>query len=223
MTDNRTLYRILSWIIAILIPFVLLMGSVRLLMVPLFPEIEYRLPGFPEDPYGFTLTDRLKWSTISIDYLMNNQGIDYLAKQNLSPNTPLYNERELSHMQDVKSLVQVGLKVWYGLLAVLVFLVVWALKGTWLNEYISGLSRGGWLTIGLMVAILMGVMIDFNALFTAFHHLFFTGDTWLFYYSDSLIRLFPIRFWEDAFIYMGGMSMIVSLLLGLGLRRYMRK
>ncbi len=33
-----------------------------------------------------------------------------------------------------------------------------------------------------------------------FHGLFFNGNTWLFAYSDTLIRLFPIRFWEDTFL-----------------------
>ena len=31
--------------------------------------------------------------------------------------------------------------------------------------------------------------------------IFFKGDSWLFYYSDTLIRLFPIRFWQDAFLW----------------------
>jgi uncharacterized membrane protein len=48
--------------------------------------------------------------------------------------------------------------------------------------------------------------------------LFFSGDTWLFAYSDTLIRLFPIRFWEDCFIYIGGFSLIVGLVLGLRLK-----
>jgi uncharacterized membrane protein len=40
----------------------------------------------------------------------------------------------------------------------------------------------------------------FDVFFTWFHGLFFEGDSWLFLFSDTLIRLFPIRFWEDAFL-----------------------
>ncbi len=47
--------RIITWLTTILIPFALIMLGARLLMMPVFPEIEYRMPGFPDDPYGFTL------------------------------------------------------------------------------------------------------------------------------------------------------------------------
>jgi integral membrane protein (TIGR01906 family) len=219
MTNHRIFYTVLSWIVAIIIPLVLLMTSVRLLMNPLYPEIEYRVPGFPTDPYGFSLTDRLKWSIISIDYLVNSEGIDYLGNQQLAEGKPLYNTRELSHMLDVKNLVQVCLKIWYGLLIALAVLAVWSWRSGWWKEYTAGLSRGGWITIGLIVLIILATLLNFNSLFTDFHHLFFTGDTWLFEYSDSLIRLFPMKFWEDGFIYMGVMSLIGGLTLGLGFRK----
>ena len=82
-------------------------------------------------------------------------------------------------------------------------------------DYRRGLALGGWLTVGLIVAILMGVALSFNSLFTEFHRIFFTGDTWIFLYSDTLIRLFPIRFWQDGFILMGCFSLVSGVALGL--------
>ena len=41
------------------------------------------------------------------------------------------------------------------------------------------------------------------ALVTPERRLFFSGDTWLFYADDTLIRLFPLKLWSDAFIFMG--------------------
>ena len=40
----------------------------------------------------------------------------------------------------------------------------------------------------------------FWSFFGWFHSLFFSANTWLFEYSDTLIRLFPIRFWQDTFL-----------------------
>ena len=40
----------------------------------------------------------------------------------------------------------------------------------------------------------------------------------MFAYSDTLIRLFPIRFWEDAFLWAGVISVGGALALALGLR-----
>ena len=198
--------------IAVLIPFFLLMTSIRLLLTPLFVQMEYRMPGFPPDVYGFSLDDRLHWSRISVEYLLNNAGIEFLANERLPDGSPLYNERELSHMLDVKILVQQMITAWRILAAVLAGLCIWAWRGRWLRVFISGLGLGGRLTIGLIGLILLGVAVSFRALFTGFHLLFFEGDTWLFAYTDSLIRLFPMRFWQDAFIFMG-----VFTLLGAGL------
>ncbi len=210
---NATITRVFSWVITLIVPFFLIMTAIRLLFTPLFPQVEYRMPGFPADTYGFTLQDRLHWSKVSIDYLLNDAGIDYLANQQLPDGTPLYNERELGHMLDVKILVQQMISAWYILLAVLIGLGIWAWRANWLPEFVHGLGNGGKLTIGLIVLILAGVAISFNALFTGFHKIFFTGDSWLFFYTDSLIRLFPLRFWQDGFIFMGLFTLIGSAVL----------
>jgi integral membrane protein (TIGR01906 family) len=133
----------------------------------------------------------------------------------LDANTPLYNERELSHMLDVKNLVQVMLVVWplIGIFIVGVGLI--SMKGGWLALFWQSISRGGWSEVGLIAAILVAVMVSFSALFTSFHRIFFSGDTWLFLFSDSLIRLFPMVFWQDAFIVMGGLVLAGGVGLGL--------
>jgi integral membrane protein (TIGR01906 family) len=211
--------QLLSWFITLIVPFLLIMTSVRILLTPAFPQLEYRTPNFPADPYGFTLSDRLNWSRYAIDYLVNNAGISYLGDLKFPDGKPLYNERELSHMADVKALVQVMLKVWIIGLAILLLLGIWAWRSFWLVDFRIGLSRGGWLTIGLIVAILIGVSINFYALFTYFHEIFFTGSSWIFLFTDTLIRLFPLRFWQDCFIGMGAMSIAGGLALGFGLRK----
>jgi integral membrane protein (TIGR01906 family) len=74
--------------------------------------------------------------------------------------------------------------------------------------------------IGLIV--LIGIAINPNVFwgfFTAFHQLFFEGDTWLFLYSDTLIRLFPLRFWQDAFLLAAVIALGGGVALGTGLRR----
>lgn len=218
---STTISRFLSWVITLMVPFILLMTVIRILFTPVYPQIVYRLPGFPADTYGFTLEDRLHWSRISMEYLLNDSQIDFLANQQLQDGQPLYNERELSHMVDVKMVLRGMITAWTILLAVIAGLFVWAWRGRWMDDFIRGLGRGGKLTIGLVIFILAGVAVSFNALFTAFHRIFFTGDTWLFLYSDTLIRLFPMPFWMDAFILMGALTLLGAGLLIL-LQRKMR-
>jgi uncharacterized membrane protein len=86
-------------------------------------------------------------------------------------------------------------------------------KRQWLAWFWAAVSAGGWLTLGLLGLILATVFLNFSALFTVFHQLFFVGDTWLFYFTDTLIRLFPMRLWQDLFIAIGAFSILGALFL----------
>ncbi len=214
----RQVAPLLKFVTTVLVPLAIIMLGVRLLMTPLFLDIEYRMPGFPDDPYGFTITDRQQWSKPSVEYLVNGAGIDYLADLKFSDGQGIYNERELSHMSDVKGVVQMLLKAWYVDLFVLLLIGLLSRHDGWWSDYLMAWKRGGWLTAGLLVALGVFASTSFWEFFTWFHSLFFSGDSWLFEYSDTLIRLFPIRFWEDAVAYIGGFSLLVGLTLGFGLK-----
>jgi integral membrane protein (TIGR01906 family) len=216
---------ILSWLVAILVPIALIGLGLRVLLTPLFLQIEYNMPYFPPDEYGFTKEDRLKWAPYALDYLVNNEDISYLGDLEFDDGTPLYNERELSHMDDVKLVTQGALQVWYAALALLLLLGVWAWFGGWWQGYRLGLKRGGWLMIGLAITIglivVVGIAVNPNVFwnfFAGFHALFFEGDSWIFLFSDTLIRLFPIRFWQDAFLWAAAIALAGGLGLGLGLK-----
>lgn len=217
---------LLSWIVTLLIPIMLIGFGLRILLSPLFLKVEYNMPYFPPDTYGFTKADRLKWAPYALDYLVNNADISYLSDLKFEDGSPLYNERELSHMADVKRVTQNALNVWYITLSVLILLGIWSWRGDWVQAYRQGLMRGGWLMVGLATIIgviaVIGIAVNpdlFFNFFTAFHHLFFTGDSWLFLFSDTLIRLFPIRFWQDAFLFAAVIALGGGVALGLGFRK----
>ncbi len=229
--------KIISWLTALLIPFALIMLGARLLMTPVFPEIEYRMPGFPDDPYGFTLEDRLRWSKPSIEYLVNDAELSFLAELKFDDGTPIYNERELSHMLDVKHVVQRLLNFWFINLALLVLVKLWAWRAgqqvpeaersgkvpeaerSGMDAFRAGLSRGGFLTAGLLLILGAFAAVSFWQFFAWFHSLFFEGDSWLFRFDDTLIRLFPLRFWQDAVIYIVGFAILAGLAFGFGFRK----
>jgi integral membrane protein (TIGR01906 family) len=215
---SKNVALLMTWAVTVLVPLAVIMLGARLLMTPLFLEMEYRMPGFPEDRFGFNLQDRLQWSKPSVEYLVNGSGISFLGALKLADGQPIYNERELGHMADVKGVVQMLLKTWYADLGLLILLGVWAWLGGWWTDYLQGFKRGGFLTAGLLVILAVFASISFWQFFSWFHSLFFSGDSWLFEFSDTLIRLFPIRFWQDAVAYIGGFSIVVGLALGFGLK-----
>jgi integral membrane protein (TIGR01906 family) len=199
---HRSVWTILGGILlTILVPIMLLLTSLRLLLTDAFIHIEYRLPGFPQDSYGFTLQDRLRWASLALDYLLNDEAIDFLADLEFDNGNSLYNQRELQHMQDVKDLTQWVLSVWIaGMLGVMFVGVMLQLRGH--EEHLwRSVRLGTRILLLLMLALAIGLAIAFPFVFVGFHHIFFEGDSWLFRYSDTLIRLFPERFWRDAFVF----------------------
>jgi uncharacterized membrane protein len=120
---------------------------------------------------------------------------------------------------------QGALKLWYFSLAILGIVGAWAWFGGWWQYFLLGLKRGGWLMVGLAVLIgtivVVGIALNpnvFDEFFIFFHSLFFEGNSWLFLFSDTLIRLFPIRFWEDAFLWAAVIALGGGLSLGLGIK-----
>jgi len=219
--------------VTIIVPVVLTLLAVRIVMSPWYVEFEYRTPFFPEDQYGFTREERLKYSKIAIAYLLNDADISFLGDlrfpegqqapdfscQFMDDCTKFYNERELGHMLDVKIVVQEALKVLYAGVVILALLGAWAWFGKWWGIYLNGLRRGGWLTVILLGAIILFVLVAFGLIFVFFHEIFFASGTWTFYYSDSLIRMFPERFWRDTFLMVGGIAGGLGVALGLGLKK----
>lgn len=218
---------ILSYFISLLTPLALIGLALRILLTPIFYTIEYNMPYFPADEYGFTKEDRLTWAPYAVNYLINDEDISYLSNLTFDDGSPLYNERELSHMQDVKKVIQGSLTTWYITLAILLLFAILFYKNNWISDYLLALQRGGWWMIGLALSLAFiagaGILINpdiFWAFFSGFHALFFEGDSWLFYYSDTLIRLFPIRFWQDAVIAIALIALGGGLGLALGLKRF---
>ncbi len=142
------------------------------------------------------------WSEVSRQYLLNREGIQFLGDQTLADGTPLYNSRELRHMADVKNVVSGALLTW-ALALVLGGLAAAYLARQGGTLFLHAVRSGSVLTVALLVVVLAGVALAWNWFFVFFHRIFFTGDTWLFLYSDSLIRLFPEMFWQDCFVTLG--------------------
>jgi integral membrane protein (TIGR01906 family) len=207
-------------LVTILVPIALVIGAIRFVLNPWYPRAEYRTPWFPADKYGFTRAERERYALIAIEYLNTNKDISLLMDLRFPAGqiTPtlscmemtdcnlMYNNRELQHMIDVKYVLGIVIPVGYAVIAGLVLLGFWTWKRGWGNDYLSALQRGGWLMLGILLSLIVLVVGMFDWFFTKFHNVFFSSGTWMFYTSDTLIRLFPERFWMDTFIIVGGIA-----------------
>ncbi len=172
---NRTAASALSWLVTVLTPILLIGLALRVMLAPWFLHVEYRMPYFPADEYGFTTADRLHWAPYALDYLINNADISYLGDLKFEDGTSLYNARELSHMHDVQRVTQAALRTWMAAVAVLALLALWAWRSNWMPAYLRGLRRGGWFMLILTAALALFASVAFWQFFTLFHEIVFPG------------------------------------------------
>lgn len=211
---NPWLKTLLQIVIVIAVPVLLVVMPVRVLMHPRWVYYEYGKPDFPPDPYGLLPQERTRLAVIGIDSIVGPRGVQVLRDARFADGAPAFQEREVSHMQDVRVLtgqIYVAQMVLL-ILAVLAAIALW--RGGALPAVPAALRTGAIVTVVLLVALVFFVLTGFDTFFTTFHRLFFTGDTWLFNYSDTLIRLYPPQFWFDAATVIGISTIVEAALLG---------
>jgi integral membrane protein (TIGR01906 family) len=177
-------------------------------------NLEYQRPNFPEDSYGFTTQERLYFGNLTRKYLVTRMPLDELKSLEFADGGRIYVERELDHLLDVK-LVLIGLFRVSSIAAGMIILgVVFAFTQNWKAGFLRGIFLGGKITTGILLLLLVFTAVSFRFLFTQFHLIFFEGDSWLFAFSDTLIRLFPLQFWQDVFLTFGLTTLVGGILLG---------
>lgn len=214
------LIKILKLILILFLPLFLLLGSVRLLATDQYLAFEYGKADFPPDTYGFTQSQRLMFASANLRFVRDNQPIDALASQTLDGQA-IYNPRELSHMLDVQKVFQSAWRAWIivGIVLLAAGLLLWQAEN---HEALpAAIQSGGFLTSSLMLGIGLFAIIAWQGWFSSFHLVFFGPGSWLFEYSDTLIRLFPKKFWFDTALTLLGSSLAGGLLLVMLGRRWL--
>ena len=214
--------RVARVLLCVTLPVALLLTTVRLLLTPAFVRLDYGLPGFPQDPYGFSSSERIYWADIALEYLLNDEPISFLGDLQSEDRASVYNERELKHMLDVKLLVQDAMSVWLASLAASLVIVLAIGQFGGKTQAWRALRAASLTTLAVMGVLLVLIAAVFQFVFVGFHRVFFQGDSWLFLYSDTLIRLFPEQFWLTAFVAIVAGTIAVACLLWLVSREALR-
>ena len=204
----RWVANLLMVILVIGIPPFIVLSNLFLFLTPQYLDFEYNKPDFPPAD-RFNAQDRRHFAAASIEYERGN--INFEAFQALG----VYNAREINHMVDVRVLIA-EVSTFHTMDAILLFVLLLVLATQSATRALAarGLLAGGLLTLALFGAIGLFAAFGFNTFFTDFHRIFFSGDTWLFNYSDSLIQFYPERFWFDTSIYLAGLTIVEAVIVG---------
>lgn len=204
--------RVISVLVSLALPVVMLAVALRVVTAPWLVHWEYGKPDFPPDPYGLTTEERIRLAEVCVEYLATGAGIQLLADLDLE-GRPAFNERELAHMVDVQRVFWAILRagIGAGVIALGGVLALLARRAT-RPLAARALQGGALLTLALLVVVGGLMLTSWDIFFTGFHELLFPPDTWTFPTSDTLIRLYPERFWMDV-----GMTIVGAVLVQVAL------
>ncbi|HEX75921.1 MAG TPA: TIGR01906 family membrane protein [Dehalococcoidia bacterium] len=184
---------------------------------------EIRLYEYGFDKYRIsqaTGIDELELKRIAqhlIDYFNSKVDSAQVAVVKGGEEFDLFNERELVHLQDVKSLIQLDYWVQRGFLAFIVIcgfvLLLWLGSRWWI--LVRGLFWGSLATLALMVVLALWAIFGFEQLFLLFHLVSFSNEFWILNPAkDYLIMLFPESFFYDVALFGFGAMILEALLVG---------
>lgn len=186
--------------VACLVPVVLAGNALLLLAWGWLPRALYALPGFPSggDLAG---SARVDLATTGIDAIQpwDGGGMAALRAAQLPDGSGAFNAREVAHMHDVRGVVTGLLIAWVA--AVVLLAIAWLASHRHPGRRAAvreGLVWGAFAAIGLLGLLGLFMLVDFDAFFTAFHGVFFEGDSWRFASGDTLRLLYPYAFWGVA-------------------------
>lgn len=118
----------------------------------------------------------------------------YLEKGDDDLISPYFNQREVSHMEDVHGLFVLKNRIM--VLAGLAFLAlfIYGHKKNFLRDYFTG----NWILLLALIGFFTYIGMNFDQSFIRFHELFFDNDLWLLDpKTDVMIQMLPQVFFEQ--------------------------
>lgn len=185
------------------------------------------------DDLGMTMEDTMHVTREMMAYLRGDRDVLSVETTVEGRQQDFFNEQDRFHMAEVRDLFIGGLDLRLGACAaaVLCILILIFLRADWRKI----VPRSYWIVLAVIGVLLTvfaaAAVIDFNAVFVGFHHIFFDNDLWLFDPAeDYMIRMLPEGLFADMVVrigvlFAGGMILlfILSLLPGILERKKIRK
>jgi len=220
MIRKKIVNYVVGFIISLLVFLVLLVTSIELVAYDQdFYIQQYQRLNTAEN-IGMTEEDLIRVTQQLIDYISGRwNSIESITAEINGVQRQVFNEREITHMVDVKRLFELAAKVRFFTLMGITVLTVILYFSSNRNplKYLTAsyLSAAGLLLLTLIVSVLL-IRSDFTYYWDQFHYIFFSNDLWILNpETDIMIQMVPEPFFYQAvfrvFAYFGTGTVIISL------------
>ena len=172
-----------------------------------------------------TMDDAMYVTHEMMDYLRGDRETLSVVTDVDGKRQDFFNQQDRFHMSEVRELFLGGMAIRAGACVSMVVCIILLLlmkadvRRILPSSYLIALAA-----VGLSLAV-AGVMalVDFNAVFVMFHHLFFDNDLWIFDPAeDYMIRMLPEGLFADMAARIGvifAAGLVISLILSIAARR----
>ncbi len=215
-------------LIALSVPPIFVVNAFRALSNDWFVRYELARDDFPVDRYGLDDDERLALALVGLRSIEpGGAGIALLERATLPDGSSAFDSRELRHMTDVRRLLGIAFRVQLVVVVIVVALGFLLRRSRrWRAVVPRGLLVGSLLTFVVAIVAVPTIVLGFDGFFLRFHEVFFSGDSWRFSNTDTLLRIYPEAFWQDTARFAAGMvvaqGVVVAAVCGLWLRTLRR-
>ncbi|MDI6815349.1 MAG: TIGR01906 family membrane protein [Dehalococcoidales bacterium] len=205
-----------KWLFVLCLPILLLSASIG------WAVNSHWLYKYGFEKYGVSQITGLAQSELEtaatelISYFNSDE--EYISLTVVKDGEPfeLFNQREVAHLRDVKELIWLNYRF---LLATLIYALTYAgVSLFWRKDWqrlALGVVGGSGITLALILALGLGMLLNFDQLFWQFHIITFANELWqLDPTKDYLIMLFPQGFWYDAYLFCALATALGAVVLG---------
>lgn len=172
-----------------------------------------------------TMDDAMYVTHEMMDYLRGDRETLSVVTDVDGKRQDFFNQQDRFHMSEVRGLFLGGMAIRAGACVSMVVCIILLLlmkadvRRILPSSYLIALAAVG---LSLAVAEVMA-LVDFNAVFVMFHHLFFDNDLWIFDPAeDYMIRMLPEGLFADMAARIGvifAAGLVISLILSIAARR----
>lgn len=176
-----------------------------------------------------TMDDAMYVTHEMMDYLRGDRETLSVVTDVDGKRQDFFNQQDRFHMSEVRGLFLGGMAIRAGACVSMVVCIILLLlmkadvRRILPSSYLIALA-----VVGLSLAV-AGVMalVDFNAVFVMFHHLFFDNDLWIFDPAeDYMIRMLPEGLFADMAARIGvifAAGLVILLILSIAARRFSKR